>query len=160
LKRFPILILRLAVFVAGAIVLAICGGAVHVVMTEPDPASTYFLLARILLAGVCFAAVPYFIALHQSYKLLGLIDTNRAFSDLSVHALKVITRCAFADFLICAAAGLPFFYTVAQIEDAPGLVVIGMTITGIAFVISVFASILNRLLQEVIAMKSENDLTI
>jgi hypothetical protein len=49
---------------------------------------------------------------------------------------------------------------VAEKDDAPGLVVVGMVIAGVAFVIFVFASVLNRLLQDAIAMKSENDLTI
>lgn len=160
MKRCSTAILRLAVFVAGAVVLAICGVAVWLVMTEKSPASDYYVLSRVLLAGVCSAAVPFFIALHRSYKLLDYIDANRAFSELSVNALKVISRCAFADFLICAVAGLPFFYAVAQVEDAPGSVVIGMAIAGAAFVISVFASILCRLLQDVVSMKSENDLTI
>lgn len=159
MKR-SILILRLAVFVAGAVMLAICGAVAWLTMTSTNPSDDYYYLNYILLTGVLAASVPYFIALYQSQKLLVNIDASRAFSDSSVLALKAITRCAFADFLICAIAGLPFFYTVAQIEDAPGLILIGMAITGLAFVISVFASILNRLLQEVIAMKSENDLTI
>jgi aromatic ring-opening dioxygenase catalytic subunit (LigB family) len=44
--------------------------------------------------------------------------------------------------------------------NSPGLVVIGMAIAGVAFVIFVFASVLNRLLHDAIALKSENDLTI
>ncbi len=48
----------------------------------------------------------------------------------------------------------------AKKDDAPGLVIIGMAIAGVAFIIFVFASVLNRLLQDVIAMKTENDLTI
>lgn len=159
MKR-SVFILRLAVFVAAAVMLAICGAVAWLTMTSTNPSDDYYYLNHILLTGVLAASVPYFIALYQSHKLLVNIDASRAFSDSSVHALKVITRCAFADFLICAIAGLPFFYVVAEMEDAPGLIVIGMVIAGIAFVISVFAAVLGRLLQDVIAMKSENDLTI
>jgi len=160
LKRCSILILRLSVFVAGVVMLAICGAVVWQTMTSTNPSDDFYYLSYILLAGVCTASVPYFIALYQANKLLGYISANRAFSDLSVNSLKVITRCAFADFVICALAGLPFFYIVAEIEDAPGLIIIGMAIAGIAFVISVFAAVLGRLLQDAIAFKSENDLTI
>ncbi|HHY82777.1 MAG TPA: DUF2975 domain-containing protein [Clostridiales bacterium] len=75
-------------------------------------------------------------------------------------AFYVIMKSVFAEFLICTLGGLPFFYIVAEKDDAPGLIIIGMTIAGIAFVIFVFASVLNRLLQDVIAIKTENDLTI
>lgn len=61
---------------------------------------------------------------------------------------------------ICTLGGLPFFYVVAEKDNAPGLVLIGMTIAGIAFIIYVFASVLYKLLQDAIVIKTENDLTI
>jgi hypothetical protein len=160
LKHYSTAILRLALFVAGAVVLALCGGAAWLAIVKVDPASDYFTWAYVLLVGTGSASVPCFIALFQSYKLLYYIETDRAFSDLSVKALRIITRAALADFLICTIGGLPFFYIIAQMDDAPGLVLIGMAIAGIAFIIFVFASVLNRLLRTAIAMKSENDLTI
>lgn len=160
MKRCSTMILRLAVFIAGAIVLALCGVAAWQAMTEVNPASAYFIWSYVFLVGTCLAAIPFFIALYQSYKLLGYIDANRAFSELSVKALKMITRSALADFIICTVGGLPFFYAVTDLEDAPGLMLIGMGIAGVAFVIFVFASVLNRLLQDAIAMKAENDLTV
>ena len=159
MKRCSTILLRLAIFVAGAIMLALCFGAGWIAIKE-NLASDYVLWARVLLGGTCAAAIPCFIALYQSFKLLGYIDANRAFSDLSVKALKIITWSALAEFLICTLGGLPFAYIIAEMEDAPGLVLIGMAIAGVAFVIFVFASVLNRLLQDAIDMKSENDLTI
>ncbi len=160
MKHYSTMILRAALFVAGAVVLALCGGAAWLATAKVDPSSEYHIWAYILLAGTCSASVPCFIALYQSFKLLRYIEADRVFSDLSVKALKIITRAALADFLICTVGGLPFFYVVAQMDDAPGLVLIGLAIAGIAFIIFVFSSVLNRLLQNAIAMKSENDLTI
>lgn len=159
MKRCSTLILRLAIFVAGAVVLALCLRAGWFVIKTPS-FSEHFIWYCILLGGSCLAAVPCYIALYQSFKLLAYIDAGCALSDLSVKALKVITRSALAEFFICTLGGLPFFYVIAQMDDAPGLVVIGMAIAGAAFVIFVFASVLNRLLQDALAMKSENDLTI
>jgi len=153
------MILRLALIIAGAVVLAICIGAAWLAI-KTDPASEYHILSYILLIGTCTAAIPCYVALYQSYKLLGFIDSNRAFSELSVKALKVIERSALIEFFICALGGLPFFYIVAEKEDAPALIIIGVAIAGIAFIISVFASVLSKLLQEAVAIKSENDLTI
>lgn len=56
--------------------------------------------------------------------------------------------------------GLPFFYIVAKLEDAPGIMLIGLGIIFASTIIAVFAAVLQRLLQEAIDIKSENDLTI
>jgi hypothetical protein len=159
MRNYSTLILRLAIFAAGAIVIAILSGAAWLAITT-EPFSVYYILSYILLAGTCLAAIPCFIALYQSYKLLGYIDTGRAFTELSVKALRIITYSAFVEFLICTLGGLPFCYVVAEIDDAPGFIIIGMVIAGVAFIISVFASVLNRLIQDAITIKSENDLTI
>lgn len=159
MKRCSTIFLRIAIFVAGAIILAICFGA-GCLAVKTNPASGYLILSRVLLGVTCAAAIPFYIALYQSFKLLGYIDTNRAFSDLSVKALKIITWSSLVEFLICALGGLPFTYFLAEKEDAPGLILIGMAITGVVFVIFVFTSVLNRLLQDAIMMKSEIDLTI
>ena len=55
---------------------------------------------------------------------------------------------------------LPFVYIIAEWDDAPGLILIGLVIIGASMVIAVFAAVLQRLLQEAIDIKSENDLTV
>lgn len=57
-------------------------------------------------------------------------------------------------------AGLPLFYIVAEADDAPGLIIIGLVIIFAATVVAVFAAVLQKLLKNAIAIKSENDLTI
>jgi hypothetical protein len=159
MERYSTIVLRIAIFIAGAIVLAICSGTAYLAI-RTNPSSGYLILSYVLFAGTCLASIPFYIALYQSYRLLDFIDSDHAFSELSVKALKIIKYSALVEFFICSLGGLPFFYALAQKEDAPGFVVIGMAIAGVAFIIFVFASVLNRLLQKAIAMKSENDLTI
>ena len=104
-------------------------------------------------------AVAYFTALYQTLKLLGYIDKNIAFSERSVKALKNIKYCAIAItmlYILC----LPIILYMAQVDDAPGLGGIGMIITFGAIVIAVFAAVLQKLLQNAIDIKSENDLTV
>jgi hypothetical protein len=55
---------------------------------------------------------------------------------------------------------LPFVYIIAEVDDAPGLAVIGMVMIFAPMVIAVFAAVLQRLLQEAIDIKSENDLIV
>jgi hypothetical protein len=98
MKNYSTMILRLAIILAAIIVLAICGGAAWQAINM-NPSSDYLILSHVLLAGTCLAAVPCYIALYQSYKLLGYIDAGSVFSDLSVKALKLIMRSAFVEFL-------------------------------------------------------------
>lgn len=55
---------------------------------------------------------------------------------------------------------IPFVYNVAELDDAPGLIIIGMVPIFASMVIAVFAAVLQRLLEEAIHIKSENDLTV
>jgi len=104
------------------------------------------------------AAVPFFFALYQAFKLLKYIDEDTTFSELSVMALKNIKCCA----IIISGLyvlGMPIFHFIARKIDPP----IGITVLIIIFaslMIAVFASILQRLLQEAIQIKSENDWTV
>jgi Protein of unknown function (DUF2975) len=103
--------------------------------------------------------IPFFGALVQAFKLLSYIDKNQAFSELSVKALKNIKICALTISGLYVVI-LPFVFLVAELDDAPGLVIIGMVPVFASMVIAVFAAVLQRLLKEAIDIKSENDLTV
>ncbi|PSL40211.1 Protein of unknown function (DUF2975) [Planomicrobium soli] len=116
-------------------------------------------LQYVFLIAMYATAIAYFLALYQALKLLGYIDRNIAFSERSVKALKNIKYCAItitALYILC----LPIILYVAQVDDAPGLGGLGMIITFGAIVIAVFAAVLQKLLQNAIDIKSENDLTV
>ncbi|MDR3050774.1 MAG: DUF2975 domain-containing protein [Oscillospiraceae bacterium] len=160
MKHSSTIILRLAVIAAEITILALCYGGTWAVTTAWDSNSSHHVIMTVMLGGLYLTAIPFFIAIYQAMKLLGYIDCNRAFSGLSVEALQKIKFCAIATFVVCTLGGLPAFYYWADMADAPGLMIIGMAIDGGAFVSAVLASILKRLLQDAIEVKSENDLTI
>jgi hypothetical protein len=112
-----------------------------------------------ILLGMYFPAIPFFIALYQGFKLLGYIDSSTAFSHDSVHTLKIIKYCAITVSGLYA-AGMPYIFIVADKDDAPGVVLIGLIIISAALVIAVFAAVLQNLLQSALEIKSENDLTV
>ena len=112
-----------------------------------------------VLIGLSLTVVPFFVALWQMMRLLGYIDAGKVFSRPAITALKVIKYCAFI-FSGLYALSLPVVYYIAQIEDAPGLLVIGLAFTGAPFVIGVFAGVFQGLLQTGADIKSENDLTV
>src|SRR5690348_13526687 len=94
LNQASTLFLRLAIFVIGAIVLALCAFALpaiwQAVPREFEDYSLGFAIRAILLAFYIGAA-PFFVALAQSLLLLNYIDRNKAFSSLSTLALKRIS---------------------------------------------------------------------
>jgi hypothetical protein len=55
---------------------------------------------------------------------------------------------------------MPFIFQLAEYDDAPGLVIIGMVPIFASIVIAVFAAVLVRLLKDAIEYKNDHDLTI
>ncbi|GKV70180.1 putative membrane protein YoaS [Sporosarcina sp. NCCP-2716] len=111
------------------------------------------------LAGLYITALIYFAALWQTMKLLAFIDHGTAFSDASVTVLRNIKLCAM---LIgaCYVLFLPLLYRMADADDAPGLLVIGLAIIFGSMVVAVFAAVLQKLLQHAITIQQENELTV
>ncbi|UUZ97391.1 DUF2975 domain-containing protein [Paenibacillus sp. P25] len=97
--------------------------------------------------------------MYQAFKLLGYIDKNRAFSEITVKALKNIKYCAITISTLYL-LGMPLYYLMQERVDPPGIIAIGLVIIFSSMVIAVFAAVLQRLLQEAINIKSENDLTV
>lgn len=159
MKRVSIILMRYSVFLAGLLMILICIGVPWIAFTEGKSATGYDVdnVLIILTLGIYAAAIPYFMALYQTLKLLIYIDKNGAFTELSVQALKKITHYAIADFLICLFAGAPFFLILGRNDGNPGMVLFGLIPAGIALLIAVFASLLKGLLSDAITEKTEND---
>lgn len=114
---------------------------------------------RPILIGMYIPAVPFFIALFQIFKLLNLIDNNKAFSQASINSLRIIKYCTGIIGILYAIA-LPYIYTMAQSDDAPGVMLIGLVFTCGPLVIAAFAATLQYLLTKALNIKSENELTV
>ncbi|RWZ54658.1 DUF2975 domain-containing protein [Halobacillus fulvus] len=119
----------------------------------------YALQIYPVLGGVLLTVFPFLFALYQAFQLLQNIDHDQAFSGSSVESLKKIKGSAVAISVIYAVV-LPFIYWIAEIDDAPGLIIIGMVLILASAVVAVFAAVLQRLLDQAITIKSENDLTV
>jgi len=111
------------------------------------------------LIGLYVTVLAFFAALYQTLRLLSYIDKNEAFSDLSVMALKNIKYCAITISALFVVF-MPLIYLMAEVDDAPGMILIGMVIIFGSMVIAVFAAVLQKLLKNAIDIKSENDLTV
>lgn len=154
------LFLKIVLFFMALPVLAVCIFVVppfssFVAELLPD----WAFLKYFFMFAMYGTAIAYFFALYQAMKLLGYIDRNIAFSELSVKALKTIKYCAIT-ITVLYAFSLPLILYMAQVDDAPGLGGIGMIITFGAIVIAVFAAVLEKLFRNAIEIQSENDLTV
>lgn len=160
IKRVSTLFLKAVLLIIGLLVLALCvfsflpmwdGG------TAALPEYTYVLYPGLI--GLYATAIPFWLALYQAFKLLQYIDKNNAFSELSIKALRNIKFCAIAMSALYWTA-MPLVFVLADLDDAPGGVLIGAALACSPLVVATFAAVLQKLVQNAVDMKLENDLTI
>lgn len=160
MKRGTTLFLKMAVILIGIPILALCIFLVPKFGNfagELYPEMAY--MKSLVLIDMYAAVIPFYFALYQAFKLLNYIDNNQAFSALSVKTLKNIKYSAITISTLYL-LGMPLYYLMQEKVDPPGIIVIGLVIIFSSMVIAVFAAVLQRLLQEAINIKSENDLTV
>ena len=110
------------------------------------------------LAFAYVASIPFFVALYQAFKVLGYAGQNQVFSPAAVKALRTIKYCAIA--IIVFVAGAEIMIMLNNEEDKAGGVFIGILITFGSIVIATAAAMFERILQNAVDLKSENDLTV
>lgn len=150
------------------IVLLIGLGVLALLLWEPqtegrnvnaDQFSIYF--RDPFLAYVYLGSIPFFVALYQVFKLLGYIGRDKIFSQKSVRALRTIKYCALAVIgFIAGAEAFIFIVQKGKEDDIAGGVAMGVFIAFISLVIAAAAAVFERLLQNAVDIKSENDLTV
>jgi len=110
---------------------------------------------------IYIASLSFFVALFQAFKLLGLVDKNQIFSQAAVTTVRNIKYCAtiFASFI---AAAILYIFVMAKAtnEDSAGAVAMGVVLIFASAVIATAAAIFQKLLQNAVDIKSENDLTV
>jgi hypothetical protein len=110
------------------------------------------------LAYAYIGSIPFFVALYQAIKVLGYAGQNQVFSPAAVKALRTIKICALT--IIGFVAGAEIFIMLNTREDRAGGVFMGILITFGSIVIATAAAMFERILQNAVDIKSENDLTV
>src|SRR6267143_2771869 len=110
------------------------------------------------LAYAYIGSVPFFVGLYQAFKLLGYIRRNEIFSQRSVRAMRTIKYCALV--IIGFVAVSVIFMIGGDRDDRPGGVFMRILITFPSIVIATAAAVFERILQNAVDIKSENDLTV
>jgi hypothetical protein len=112
------------------------------------------------LAYAYLASIAFFVALFQAFTLLGYIGQDKVFSLNSVRALRTIKYCAIALIAMIGAAVAYLFIAVRGKDDIAGGVAMGVLMIFVSVVIATAAAVFERLVQNAVDMKSENDLTV
>jgi hypothetical protein len=159
MKRISTIFLQIVVVLIGI-------GALALLLWEPQiegrnahatPFEIYF--KDPFLAYAYIASIPFFVALYQAFKVLGYTGQNKVFSQEAVNALRTIKYCAIA--IIGFVVGGEIFIILASgEEDVAGGVFMGILITFGSIVMATAAAMFERILQNAVDIKSENDLTV
>ena len=97
-------------------------------------------------------------ALYQAFKVLGYAGQNKIFSQAAVKALRTLKYCAIA--IIGFVAASVIFMMFDDPDDRPAGVFMRVLITFPSIVVATAAAMFERILQNAVEIKSENDLTV
>ena len=112
------------------------------------------------LAYIYLAFVPFFVGLYQGFKLLGYAGRNEIFSERSVRALRIIKYCTIITAIFILGAEAYIFIFIRGTDDIAGGVMMGVFVILMCAVIGTAAAVFERILQNAVDIKSENDLTV
>ena len=112
-----------------------------------------------LIVYIYIGSIPFFVGLYQAFRLLNFIDANSAFSQGAVNTLKNLKVAALSliGFIALAVLYIRFF---VQGDDPAGPTALGILASFAAAVIATAAAVFQKLLQNAVDIKSENDLTV
>ncbi|MDX9906552.1 MAG: DUF2975 domain-containing protein [Bacteroidales bacterium] len=159
MKKISILFLQAVVVLVGLVALTML---IRFPLTEGrarnlDLFSIYF--DPFIMYGYA-TSIAFFVALYKAFKLLGYIRQNKVFSSYSVKALRSIKYCAIALSILIMAAGLYIRFFHSKEDDSAGFLAMCIVTTFASVVVATAAAIVEKILQNAVDMKTENDLTI
>jgi len=147
------------------VIVLIAIGALAIMLWEPHlegrnkhatPFEIYF--HDPLLAYAYIASVPFFVTLYQAFKVLKYARQNKVFSPAAVKAMRTIKYCAIA--IIGFIAVSVVFFLFSDPDDRPQGVFMRILVAFPTIVVATVAAMFERVLQNAVDLKSENDLTV
>ena len=159
MKRISILFLQAVIVLIGIVALIIL---IRFPQTEGRAANLDLVSIYtdpFILFGYA-VSIAFFVALYKAFKLLAYIGQNKVFTSDSVRMLRSIKFCALVFSISIVMAGLFVMVSHHDEDDYAGFIAMCIVITFASIVVATAAAVFEKLLQNAIDMKSENDLTI
>ena len=159
MKRSSIIFLQIVIVLLGIAALALLLWEPQVEGVNKNRTNFEIYFQDPFLALVYAGSIPFFIALYQAFKVLGYVRQNKMFSQAAVQALRIIKYCALAIIGFVVVEEIIILLNRGN-EDAAGGVFMGILITFGSIVVAAAALMFERILQNAVDIKSENDLTV
>ena len=160
MQKYSTVFLQLVIVLIGIGVLALMLWEPHLEGRNAHATIFEMYFKDPFLAYVYIASIPFFVALYQAFKLLGYAGKNKVFSQATVKALRTIKYCALVTAGSIVAADAYLFIANRGKDDIAGAVSMGIVATFASIVIAAAAAVFERILQNAVDIKSENDLTV
>ena len=145
--KLKTLFLKAAVILIGLLVTALLIFVLPLI--AEDAAASSLKMAYVLyaiLAIMYISSVPFFALLFQIFKVLNHVQAEEFFSKSTLNALNKIKRYGYTiSFLYLLA--LPLFFIVGEVDDAPGVILIGMFFLFASLVLTVAVDLFQNLLE-------------
>jgi hypothetical protein len=159
-KRGSTIFLQVVIVLIGLGVLALMLWEPHLEGRNAHATTFEIYFKDPFLAYAYCASIAFFTALFQAFTLLGYIRQDRVFSLDSVRALRIIKYCAMVLIAMIGGAVAYLFIVVRHKDDIAGGVAMGLVMGFVSAVIGTAAAVFEKLLQNAVDIKSENDLTV
>lgn len=158
MKRSSILFLQVVIALFGLVVLTFMLWEPHLEGRNVNATVFQIYFKDPFLAYAYIASIPFFVGLYQAMKVLGYARQDEVLSPSAVRALRIIKYCALViiGFVVLSVV----FMTLDDPEDRPPGVVMRIGITFGSIIVAAAAGTFERILQNAVSIKSENDLTV
>src|SRR5262245_1625977 len=161
MKRSSIIFLQIVIVLIGVAALAFLLWEPQVEGVNKNRTNFEIYFQDPFLALVYAGSIPFFIALYQAIRALGYVGRNQVFSPEVVKALRTIKYCALAIIGFVVVEEIWILLVSGPDEDNPGApIFLGLLIILPSIVVAVTAGMFERILQNAVDLKSENDLTV
>jgi hypothetical protein len=147
-----------------AVIVLIGMGALAFMLWEPHVeganahATLFQMYFNSFVVYAFISSTPFFAALYHAFKVLGYVRQNKTFLQETVNSLRIIKYCALG--LIGFVAVSVIFMIGGDREDRPVGLFMRILVSFPSIIVATAAAISERILQNAVEIKSENDLTV
>jgi Protein of unknown function (DUF2975) len=154
MKSSSALFLQVAIVLIGLAALALLLWEPHLEGRNAHATTFEIYFKDPFLAYAYVGATPFFVALYRAFGLFGHVRQTRAFSQVTVDALRAIKQCAIT-LIGFVAGGVVFIILCGDKEDRPPGVVMSFLIASASGVVAVAAARFARNLENTLRRRSE-----
>ena len=154
MKKSSIIFLQIVIILVGIFALAFMLWEPHLEGRNVNATLFQVYFNDPFLAYAYTASIAFFVALYQTFKLLGFVGQNKVFSLDSVRALRTIKYCAtvVVGFVVVADA---YLFIVRPEDDIAGGVFMGLLMIAVAGISATVARMFEHTLQSALDIKSK-----